>query len=310
MARERMMTVPSAATYRVPRARRKPWRNVSWMGVITALFLLAYYAVIFVVPFWRAIWLSFQNWDFIVDPVYVGMRNYQHALEDEYFWKAVKVTVLFSVSEIAIALVMSFFVALGISQLGSRLQRFYLGLFYLPVVVPGIVSILLWRWLYTPNGGAINSILTRIGLPEQPFLNSTNQALWCVVAMVIWANFGGSAIILFAGINEIPIDLLESSRLDGAALWQQTRDVILPLLRPVIFYQIVVSVIGTVQMFEQFYLLNGPGFSTRTLAVYTYELGFRTLNLGYGAAVSIFIFLLLLVATVVQFRRYLAAQGI
>ncbi|MGH2559477.1 MAG: carbohydrate ABC transporter permease [Thermomicrobiales bacterium] len=304
------MTATATRAYHVPRARPRPWRNVSGLGVITAIFLLVYYAVIFVVPFGRAIWLSFQNWDFIVDPVYVGTRNYRRALEDDYFWQALKVTVTFAVVEITVALVLAFFVALGISQLGSRLQRFYLGLFYLPVVVPGIVSILLWRWLYLPTGGAINTVLSRLGLPEQPFLNSTDQALWCVIVLVIWANLGGVAIITFAGINEIPIDLLESARLDGAALWQQTRDVILPLLRPVLFYQVVVSVIGTVQMFEQFYLLNGPGFSTRTLAVYTYELGFRTLNLGYGAAVSIFIFLLLLVATVIQFRRYLKTQGI
>jgi ABC-type sugar transport system permease subunit len=276
--------------------------------VVTALFLLAYYTVIFVVPFGRAIWLSFQNWDFIVDPVYVGSRNYRHALNDDYFWKAFRVTVTFAVTEIAIGMILAFLVALSLSQLGSRLQRFYLGLFYLPVVVPGVVSILLWRWLYLPSGGAFNTLLTRFGLPEQPFLNSPDQALWCVIVLVIWSNLGGAAIILLAGVNEIPASLLEAARLDGAGLWQQTWGIILPLMRPVIFYQVVVSVIGTVQMFEQFYLLNGPSFSTRTLAVYTYELGFRTLNLGYGACVSIFIFLFLLVATVAQFQRYLAVR--
>jgi multiple sugar transport system permease protein len=302
--------ITTTATQAVGRPRARPWRNVSGLGIITAVFLLIYFSVIFVVPFGRAIWLSFQNWDFIVDPVYVGLRNYEHALDDGYFWQALKVTVTFAVAEITIAMVLAFLVALGISQLGSRLQRFYLGLFYLPVVVPSIVSILLWRWLFLPSGGAINTVLSRLGIPEQPFLNSTDQALWCVIILVVWANLGGAAIIMFAGINEIPIELFEASRLDGAALWQQTRDVILPLIRPVLFYQVVVSVIGTVQMFEQFYLLEGPGFSLRTLAVYTYELGFRTLNLGYGAAISIIIFLLLLVATLIQFRRYLATQAI
>lgn len=310
MAREQAMTAPTASVLRVPRARPKPWRNVSGLGVVTALALLVYYAVIFVIPFYRAIRLSFQNWDFIVEPVDVGTRNYRRALEDDYFWKALKVTVTFAVVEIAVAMILAFLVALGASQLGSRLQRFYLGLFYLPVVVPSVVSILLWRWLYLPHGGALNTVLTKLGLPEQPFLNSTDQALWCVIAFVIWSNLGGVAIILFAGINEIPFDLLEASRLDGAKLWHQTRDVILPLLKPVIFYQIVVSIIATVQMFEQFYLVMAPGFSTRTLAVYTYDLGFRTLNLGYGATVSILIFILLLSVTVLQFRRYLATQGI
>jgi len=291
------------------RSRSHAARNVSTMGVVVALFLIAYYALVFIVPFYRAIWLSFQNWDFIVDPIYVGMRNYDHVIHDDYFWQAAKVTLVFSVAEISIALICAFGVALGIHQLPHVLQRFYLGLFYIPVVVPGIVSILLWRWLYLPGDGVINGVLSRFGLPVQPFLNSTSQALWCIIAMVVWANLGGAAIIFFAGINEISIDLLEAAKLDGAGLWRQTINIIIPLLRPIFFYQVVVSVIGTVQMFEQFYLLSGPGFSTRTLAVYTYELGFKTLNLGYGATVSIFIFLFLLAATVIQVQRFMTKQS-
>lgn len=280
------------------------------MGVLVALGLVVYYAVLFVYPFYRAIWLSFHNWDFIVDPVPVGFRNYERAFNDEYFWKALRVTVMFSVATIVAGVVASFLVALGISQIRSGgVQRAFLGIFYLPVVIPSIVTVLLWRFLYLPSGGAFNGVLERLGIPAQPFLNSPDQALWCIVLMVVWANLGGSAIIFFAGINEVSTDLLEAARLDGAGLWRQTIDIIVPIMRPIFFYQIVVSVIGTVQMFEQFYLLSGPAFSTRTLAVYTYELGFKTLNLGYGAALSILIFLLLLIVTVVQFRQFLNARS-
>ncbi len=304
------MAASSLPTHMTLTTRRRSRRNISVMGVMVALALIAYYAVLFVYPFYRAIWLSFHNWDFIVDPVPVGWRNYERALNDDYFWKAVKVTVVFSVAEIVIGILASFLVALGISQIRSGIvQRAYLGIFYLPVVIPSIVTVLLWRFLYLPSDGAFNGVLERIGLPAQPFLNSPDQALWCIVLMVVWANLGGSAIIFFAGINEVSTDLLEAARLDGAGLWRQTLDIIVPILRPIFFYQIVVSVIATVQMFEQFYLLTGPAFSTRTLAVYTYELGFKTLSLGYGAAVSIFIFLFLLVATIFQFQRFLAARS-
>lgn len=304
------MAATSIQPYTVPKTRARPFRNVSVMGVVVALGLIAYYAVMFVYPFYRAIWLSFHNWDFIVDPVPVGWRNYEHVVDDNYFWKAARVTLMFTVAEIIIGIVASFLVALGLSQLRSgKLQRIYLGLFYLPVVIPSIVTVLLWRFLYLPQGGAFNGVLERLRLPAQPFLNSPDQALWSIVIMVVWANLGSSAIIFFAGINEVSGDLLEAAKLDGAGLWRQTRDVIIPILRPIFFFQIVVSVIATVQMFEQFYLLTGPSFSTRTLAVYTYELGFKTLNLGYGAAVSIFIFLFLLVATVFQFQRFLAARS-
>lgn len=304
------MAAASVRSIGATRASSRRFRSFSTMGILVAFGLVAYYAVVFVFPFYRAIWLSFHNWDFIVDPVPVGFRNYERAFREEYFWKALRVTVMFSVAEIVAGILASFLVALGISQLkNGKLQRAFLGVFYLPVVIPSVVTVLLWRFLYLPSGGAFNSVLERLGIPAQPFLNSPDQALWCIVLMVVWANLGGSAIIFFAGINEVSTDLLEASRLDGAGLWRQTIDVIVPIMRPIFFYQIVVSVIGTVQMFEQFYLLSGPAFSTRTLAVYTYELGFKTLNLGYGAAVSILIFLLLLIATVVQFRQFLAARS-
>lgn len=304
------MVAVSVQSNRVARSTTLRFRSVSRMGVLVALGLLAYYAVVFIYPFYRAIWLSFHNWDFIVDPVPVGFRNYDRALQDDYFWKALKVTVMFSVAEITAGIIAAFLVALGISQLRSGgLQRAFLGIFYLPVVIPTIVTVLLFRFLYLPSGGAFNQLLARFHIPPQPFLNSPDQALWCIVAMVVWAHLGGATIIFFAGINEVSADLIEASRLDGAGLWRQTKDIIIPIMRPIFFYQIVVSVIGTVQMFEQFYLLSGPGFSTRTLAVYTYELGFKTLSLGYGAAVSILIFLLLLIATAVQFRGFIASRS-
>jgi len=125
-----------------------------------------------------------------------------------------------------------------------------------------------------------------------------------VTAMVIWAELGTGIVLFLASINNVPQQVLEAAYLDGAGLWTLFWHIIAPLIKPVLYYQVIVSVIGTVQMFTQFYLLQGPGFSTRTLAVYTYELGFQSMDLGYGAAVSVIIFLLLLGATAFQLRRY------
>lgn len=284
--------------------RASIWRNASPLGMIFAYALVAFYTLIFLIPFGVAVWLSFQNWDFIVSPKFVGVRNYVRAFSDGYFWQALKVTLLFAASEIALALTLSLTVAFFLSRVRSSLQRFFLGLYYLPVVTPTLVSIILWRWLYLPGQGVFNSILTRLGLPPQPFMTSADQALWCIVVMVVWANLGTGIVLYLAGINDIPEQLLEAARLDGAGAWTQFRFIVLPLLSPVIFFNVVVSVIGTVQMFEQFYLMSGPGFSTRTLALYTYQLGFQSVDLGYGAALSMLIFLLLLVATLIQFRSY------
>jgi multiple sugar transport system permease protein len=288
----------------VPERRFRSHRPTSLLALGTALSLVIFYGVIFVVPFGTSIWLSFQNWDFIVDPKYVGTRNFAHALRDPYFWQALQTTLVFSLVEIATGITIAVAMAVLLSRLWEHVQRSYLMLIYLPVITPGVVSILLWRWLYQPNGGALNTLLHALGIPEQPFLNSREQALWCVTAMIVWQFLGTGVVIFMAGINDIPPHLFEAAMLDGAGFWRQVRHLILPLLGPVLYYQVIVSVIGTVQLFEQFYLMPGPGFSTRTLSVYTYSLGFQTLNLGYGAAVSIIIFVMLLGATVFQLRYY------
>jgi ABC-type sugar transport system permease subunit len=177
-------------------------------------------------------------------------------------------------------------------------------LYYLPYVIPVVVSVYLWRWLYRSTGGAFNTFLSGLGLPSQPFLASTSQALWCITVMVIWIYVGSAAVILLTGMKDVPDSLYDAAKIDGAGFWQTFFRITLPLIRPVLVYQLVVSVIGTVQMFEPFFLMPGPGFSTRTLSLYTYQLGFVTLNLGFGAAVSLFIFLLLLFATVFQLQRF------
>ncbi len=280
------------------------WRRASPFALIYAGAILLFYTVIFIIPFGTGIWLAFQNWDFITTPKFVGLRNFTKAISDDYFWLALKTTILFSVVEIAAGVSIALLLALALSYMHGRWQHIYLALYYLPVITPLVVSIYLWRWLYRPTGGAFNTVLSAIGLPEQPFLASPDQALWAITVVIIWANLGTGAVLFLAGMNDVPESLYEAARLDGAGFWQMFYKITLPLIRPVLVYQVVVSVIGTVQMFEPFFLMPGPSFSTRTLALYTYQLGFQALNLGYGAAVSLIIFVLLLAATIFQLRQW------
>jgi len=178
------------------------------------------------------------------------MRNFTKALSDEYFWQALKTSVFFSVVEITFGVALAMLLALAYSHVRGKLQNVFLALYYLPVVTPTVASIFLWRWLYRPTGGTLNAVLATIGIPQQPFLSSSTQALWCITLMVIWANVGGGAVLFLAGINDVPESLYEAARLDGAGFWQMFFKITLPLIRPVLIYQVVVSVIGTVQMFE------------------------------------------------------------
>ena len=287
-----------------PASLWRRFRRASPFALIYSVAILIFYTIIFIIPFGTGIWLAFQNWDFITTPKFVGLRNFGRAFTDQYFWWALQKTLLFSVVEIALGLSLALLFALALSQILGKWQNIYLSLYYLPVITPLVVSLYLWRWLYRPTGGAFNTLLSSLGLPEQPFLASPQQALWAITAVIIWAHLGTGIVLFLAGINDVPESLFEAARLDGAGFWQSFFKITMPLIRPVLVYQMVVSVIGTVQMFEAFFLIPGPGFSTRTLALYTYELGFRALNLGYGAAVSLIIFVMLLGATVFQLRRW------
>ena len=296
-------TLPQLPVAR-PDSLWRRFRRASPFALIYSAAILVFYTIIFIIPFGTGIWLAFQNWDFITTPKFVGLRNFGRAFTDQYFWWALQKTLLFSVVEIALGLTLALLFALALSQILGKWQNIYLSLYYLPVITPLVVSLYLWRWLYRPTGGAFNTLLSSVGLPEQPFLASPQQALWAITAVIIWAHLGTGIVLFLAGINDVPESLFEAARLDGAGFWQSFFKITMPLIRPVLVYQMVVSVIGTVQMFEAFFLIPGPGFSTRTLALYTYELGFRALNLGYGAAVSLIIFVMLLGATVFQLRRW------
>lgn len=308
------MTGAIVSPERTPRSARsgigvagRKRRDLSRLGLATAVGLAIYYCVIFVVPFAIAVWLSFQNWNFIDDHVFVGFHNYQRALTDSYFWMALKTTVMFSVVVLVVGLGLALVVAYLLSRLKGPPQRILLAIYYLPVMIPTVVTVLLWQLLYLPSGGVFNGMLGWLGLQPQLFLASPSQALWSVTAMIVWAELGTGIVLFLAGITSIPGTLLEAAQLDGAGLWRQFWYVIVPMLRPIIFYQVVVSIIALMQMFTQFQLMPGPGFSTRTLAVYAYQLGFQSVDLGYGAAVSVIVFLMLLAATLIQFRRYQAA---
>ncbi len=302
-------TVPSGqmALTRTPRQRSGllwRFRRASPLALIYAAVICVFYMTIFIIPFGTAIWLSLQNWDFLTTPKFVGLRNFSKILTDDYFWQALRTTAIFSVVEITVGVGLALLLALALSQIIGKTRNFFLSLYYLPVITPTVVAIYLWSWLYRPTGGAMNAFLSNIGVPPQPFMTSPQQALWCITLMIIWANVGGAAVLLLAGMNDVPESLYEAARLDGAGFWAMFFRITLPLIRPVLVYQIVVSVIGTVQMFEPFLLMPGPSFSTRTLSLYTYELGFKALNLGYGAAVSLIIFVLLLFATIYQLQRW------
>jgi multiple sugar transport system permease protein len=271
--------------------------------MIYSTVIVIYYTFLFVIPFGVAIWLSFHHWDFIVTPKFAGLANYVRFAEDDEFWLALGNTLRFGVAEISVGLTLMVLLALLITTLGRRWEGLFLSLYYLPYITPAVVSAYIWQWLYRPNNGVFNTILKSLGLPPQPFLSSSQQAIWCITAMIIWIYVGFGSVLFVAAIKNIPASLYEAAMIDGAGYWQRFFKVTLPLLRPVVLYQLVSSVIAVAQMFDPFFLMGSNKYS-RPLALYIYQLGFTSYNLGFGAAVSIFLFVVLLIATVFQMQRF------
>jgi multiple sugar transport system permease protein len=305
MAQNASATRPAVPTPKAGRWQelRRQFRHASRLGMIYSAAIVTFYSALFLVPFGVAIWLSFQRWDFIVAPKFAGLENFIRFTTDGDFWLSLGNTLRFGAVEIPVAVGLMLLLALLVTTLRGKREGTFLSIYYLPFVTPAVVSSYLWRWLYQPSNGVFNQVLTTIGLPTQPFLTSSKQAIWCITAMIIWINVGSGAVLFSAGIKSIPVSLYEAAVIDGAGFWQRFSKVTLPLLRPVLLYEMVVSVIAIAQMFDAFFLM-GSGKYSRPLSLYIYQLGFTSYNLGFGAAVSLFLFVMLLFSTVFQMQRF------
>jgi multiple sugar transport system permease protein len=183
----------------------------------------------------------------------------------------------------------------------------YRVMFFLPFVTSTIAISWVFRWLYQPRIGLINVLLSTFSLPQQPFLRSTDQALYSIMAVVIWQGLGFAVIIFLAGLKQIPRVYYEAAKVDGANRWQSFRKITLPLLNPVIVYLVVLQSIGFLRMFAEVLAMTpqgdgGPLNSTTTVVLRVYREAFQRLNMGYASTLTVILFLIILVVTVIQLR--------
>ncbi len=282
------------------------WKSLMGIEVPVSAAVVVFYVVIFAVPFFFSIYLSFQNWDFVGTRVFVGLKNFGRMLADPLFWGGLRIALQFSAVFLAVAIVGELILAVSLRalrHLGS-LERILLGLFFMPSVTPWVASVVIWRWILWPTGGLLNALLGLLGISPQPLTSGNTQALYCIILIMFWRFLGNGAVIFLAGLNEIPESLYEAAKIDGASRWREFFMITLPLLQPVMLFQVVTSVIGLLQTFEPFYLITGggPGQATRVLPLYIYDKAFDSMNFGYASALSLALFVILLVLTIAQLR--------
>jgi multiple sugar transport system permease protein len=234
---------------------------------------------------------------------WAGLSNYVRLFADGQFWSSLKTTALYTVFYVPIVYCLSLCLALLVNQ-RLPLMRFFRTVFFVPVVLSLVVSSLMWKYIFDERAGLLNYLLGFIGIPPQPWLGSVELALPAIIIVSLWIQMGYFMVIFIAGLQDIPREYYEAARIDGANRWQMFWRITLPLLKPTSLFVIVISLIGSFQVFDQIWVMTkgGPANATQVTAIYIYQQAFQYLNLGYGSAIAFVLFVIILGFSLLQFK--------
>ena len=288
-------------THRQPRLAARREALYAWAFVAPSLIG---FLVFFAVPSVRGLLMSFTNWDLLRPAKFVGVANYVRLFGDADFRHALKVTGYYVLMNIPIQTML----ALGIAVMMDKFSKSTIirGILVLPWLVPNIVVALIWLWLLDPTMGFLNQIIMGLGFQRQPFLGSIDQAMPTIAAINIWRHAGYTAILLYAGLQTIPKEIYEAASIDGANERQMFFGITIPLLRPVLVFVLVTTIIGSFQIFDTIAITTkgGPVDATRVVYWYIYEYAFVRFKMGYATTISVALFVILITITFIQMRYF------
>jgi multiple sugar transport system permease protein len=278
---------------------RSKWLGLAYLAP-ALLFVLCFTAY----PFAQMIWISFNSWSLITPPKIVGGANYVKAFGDKQFWVSLGFTLKYTLLITPILMVGGYALALLVSA-NTPLRRFTRAVIFMPVVIGLGASSLLWYWLFSPDSGLINALLFDLGVISKPVLwlgVDADLSNWAIIASVTWKVIGFGMLLFVAAIQAIPSEVNEAALVDGASPWQRITRITLPLTLRTILLVTLISVIGSLLAFDQFYLMTAgqPQNRTATSVFYVYLNAFPYLKLGYGAALSVLLAAMILVLTILQ----------
>jgi multiple sugar transport system permease protein len=293
-----------AKTPEEKRAQAKEAGRDNKAGYLFLLPWLLGLVVITIGPMVASLYLSFTNYSLIQAPKWIGVENYARMLADERLHNALRVTFTY----VFVSTPLQLAVALGIALLlneGMRGLPFYRSVFYLPSMLGGSVAIaVLWRQMFVVEG-LVKQALMAIGLPvTNSWIGDPSTALWTIILLHIW-TFGSPMVIFLAGLRQIPGMYYEAASVDGASKWAQFRRITLPLLSPIIFFNLVLQIIGAFQAFTQAYVVSngtgGPSDSTMFYTLYLYQKGFVQFQMGYASAMAWLLLVIIAAFTAINF---------
>lgn len=281
--------------------RRSRGRLVGMAYLAPALIFVLVFTVY---PLGQMVWMSLNNWSLIAPPKFVGLANYERAFGDRQFWVSFVFTLKYTAIITPVLIIGGYLLALLTSQ-NTPLRRFTRTVVFTPVVIGLGVSSLLWYWLFNTDFGLVNGSLLDLGLISEPVLwlgVDADRSNMAIIVSVVWKVIGFGMLLFVGAIQAVSTDVVEAAMVDGASYWRRVLGIILPLTLRTILMVTLVSVIGSLLAFDQFYLMTAgqPHNETATSVVYVYLNSFPYLKLGYGAALSLILAATILVFTIVQ----------
>ena len=304
-AEARTVALPATRGRQRAGSRRSPWtRGPEFWGYVFISPWLLGFLLFTLGPMLISLYLSFCKYD-LHTLTWVGAKNYEVLLtRDPLFWKSLGNTALYVLFAVPLGLTGSLLIAILLNQKVKGMAWFRT-LFYLPSLVPAVASALVWVWVFHPDAGLLNQGLSRLGIQGPSWLQDPKTALPALILMSLWGVGGGRMIIFLAGLQGISDELYEAASLDGARGWASFRHVTLPMLSPTIFFNLVLGIIGSFQVFTSAYVMTGGGPNNATLlyVLYLYNNAFRFFKMGKASAMAWVLFLILLIFTVIQFKN-------
>ncbi len=299
-----------ASTATTASARRTPMSARRKRHILEAYLYLSPWLLGFVVltagPMLVSFLLSFTSYNVISTPEFVGLRNYTDAFTtDQQFWPSLAKTFYYAFVSVVLGTIGSLALALllNVKVRGTPLFR---TLFFLPSLVPVVASVVLWIWLLEPDFGLVNSLLYRlVGVKGPSWFQSPEWAIPGLITLALWTGIGGTRMIIFlAGLQGVPEEMYEAASIDGAGVWGRFRHVTLPMITPTIFVNLVLGIIGALQVFTSAFIATngGPAFATWFYALHIYKNAFQYFNMGYASALAWIFAAIILFLTWIQFR--------
>lgn len=276
--------------------------------LLSALLFLSPTLIIFTAfilfPVVFSFYLSFHQWNmFGGAPTFVGLDNYSKMFQSAEFWQVLGNTAIYTLGTVPINMALSLWIAYILNKkiIGKKFLR---TAFFAPVVISPVAAALIWRWLYDPNFGLINYMISFFGIGSINWLNEPEAAMFALIIMGVWKTFGINMVLFSAGLQGIPDSYYEAAELDGAGKWAKFYHITIPMLAPTTFFIMIMSMISSFQVFDIVYVLTsgGPMGSTKVIVFYVYEYAFKFFEMGYASAISYFLFALLFILTMIQVR--------